>query len=231
VGCVSTRETVRLAQKAEAEEVDFLLVATPYYIRPSAEELREHYAEVCRAVALPVLAVSDSEHAGSELTPLVVRHLAHRCENFAGLVDSSGNLDAVPELVALSGERPFVVLAGRDDLILPALELGCSGAVSAGASVAPRLYVELYRDFEKGEVHRAARLQAIAESLHMALGLHTFPSAIKEAARLAGLPAGCCRRPVGPVPAEIRRQLSSVLDRLRQEELLSAPQASMHGAG
>jgi dihydrodipicolinate synthase/N-acetylneuraminate lyase len=37
---------------------------------------------------------------------------------------------------------------------------------------------------------------------------------------MIGLPAGPCRRPVGPMPAEARQKLAEVLDRLREEHYL-----------
>ena len=228
VGCVSTRETVRLAEKAEAEGIDYAVVITPYYLKPSADELKEHYADVCRAVRIPVLAYNIPERTGVELTPLILKHLAHRCENFVGLKDSGGKLDQIPELVAIGQERPFSVFVGRDHLILPALKLGCAGAVTACANVAPRLFVDLLKAFQEGKAEEAARLQGLAEPIRQAFGLHTFPSVIKEAMNMMGLSAGPCRRPVGPMPAEARRKLAAILDKLREEKYLPPIQASVH---
>ena len=38
--------------------------------------------------------------------------------------------------------------------------------------------------------------------------------------RLIGLPAGPCRRPVGPMPPDARQKLAEVLDRLREARYL-----------
>jgi len=100
-------------------------------------------------------------------------------------------------------------------MILPALKLGCVGAVSACSNVAPRLFVDLYRAFRGGDAGEAARLQDLVNPLRMAFGLHTFPSVIKVAMEMAGLPAGPCRKPVGPMPPQARADLSRVMDRLR----------------
>jgi 4-hydroxy-tetrahydrodipicolinate synthase len=231
VGCISTRDTVRLAEKAEVEGIDYAVVVTPYYLRPSAEELRDHYAEVCRAVRIPVLAYNVPERTGVELTPLIVRHLAHRFENFVGIKDSSGKLDAIPELVAIGQEKPFSVMIGRDHLILEALKLGCAGAVASCANVVPRLFADLFRAFEEGRMEEAARLQGLADPLRHSFALHTFPAVIKEAMDMIGYPAGHCRRPVGPMPAAARRKLAEVLETLREAGYLSAAEASLPQAG
>ncbi|HWQ54933.1 MAG TPA: 4-hydroxy-tetrahydrodipicolinate synthase [Bryobacteraceae bacterium] len=229
VGCVTTRETVKLAQQAEAEGIDFAVVVTPYYIRPSADELVDHYLEVCRAVRIPVLAYNIPERTGVDLTPGVVARIAAACENFAGLKDSSGDLARISELTALSAERPFSIFIGRDHMILPALKLGCAGAVTACANVAPRLFVDLYRAFRNGDEETAVRLQALVDPLRQAFGLHTFPSVIKEAMRIIGYPAGPCRKPVGPMPQEAREKLRVVLGALREEGYLPQP-AKVTGA-
>ena len=222
VGCVTTRQTVQLAQQAEAEGVDYLVVITPYYVKPTADELVDHYAEICRAVRLPVLAYNIPERTGVELAPATLARIAGQCENFVGLKDSSGKLELLPELVALG----IAIFIGRDHMILPALQGGCAGAVTACANVAPRLFVDLYDAFRAGELERAARLQSLVDPLRQSFALHTFPSVVKEAMAMAGFPAGPCRKPVGPMPAAARQQLATVLQQLREAGYLPQSHAS-----
>jgi 4-hydroxy-tetrahydrodipicolinate synthase len=214
VGAVSTREAVRLAQCGEAEGLDYAVVITPYYLRPSPTELVQHYCDVCRAVRIPVLAYNIPERTGVELSVESLRRIAHQCENFIGLKDSSGRLDQIPELVAIGGERPFSVFVGRDHLILDALDLGAAGAVTACANVAPRAFVDLCRAHREGHRQEAVRLQELVRPLREAFALHTFPSVMKAAMEMIGLPAGPCRRPVGTMPADARVSLASVLEDL-----------------
>jgi 4-hydroxy-tetrahydrodipicolinate synthase len=214
VGAVSTRETVRLAQRGEAEGIDYAVVITPYYLRPSQDELVQHYCDVCRAVRIPVLAYNIPERTGVELTVETLRRIAHLCENFAGLKDSTGKLDQIPELAAIGLDRPFSVFVGRDHLILEALERGATGAVTACANVAPRAFVDLYSAFSEGRLDDAARLQELVKPLREAFTLHTFPSVMKAAMEMIGLPAGPCRRPVGSMPPEARARLIPVLEAL-----------------
>lgn len=211
IGAVTTRQTVDLAQKAEGDGADYLVAITPYYIRPSADELVEHYVELCRSVAAPVLAYNIPERTGVELNPKILERIAAPCENFVGLKDSSGKLD----LISAYREARLKVFVGRDHMILDGLKLGAVGAVSACANVAPRAFVELYEAFQAGDRERAAHLQAAVEPLRRAFGLGTFPAVVKEAMNLAGLGGGVCRRPVGPLTAPAREQLARVVDDLR----------------
>jgi len=222
VGCVTTQESVRLAQRAEADGVDAVVVVTPYYIRPSADELVDHYTEICQSVRIPVLAYTVPDRTGVELTPSILTRLASICENFAGLKDSSGKLDAIPEYLA-AGLKVFI---GRDHLILEALRRGAVGAVTACANVAPRAFVDLYRAFVAREMELAEKLQAMIIPLREAFALGTFPAVVKEAMEMAGLHAGRCRRPVGQLSVEARYKLLQALDGLRSRGYVGSETAA-----
>jgi 4-hydroxy-tetrahydrodipicolinate synthase len=214
IGCVTTRDTIKLAQQAQADGLDYIAVITPWYLRPSPEELAEHYIEVCRAVRLPVLAYNFPQHGGIELDAATVAHIANRCENFVGLKDSSGRLEQALEYRNCAPGRNLLVFVGFDTLITAAFDGGCAGSVSGTANVAPKLYAELYRALREGRREDAARHQAIIADLFTIHALHTFPAAVKEALRMIGMPAGACRRPVGPMPPEALEELGRVLERI-----------------
>jgi 4-hydroxy-tetrahydrodipicolinate synthase len=165
------------------------------------------------------MAYNIPERTGVELTLEILQRIAAACDNFAGLKDSSGKLEAIPGYVGAG----LAVFIGRDHLILEGLKRGCVGAVAACANVAPRAFVRLYQAFQAGDMANAARLQALVEPLRRAFALGTFPSVVKEAMELIGLKVGRCRRPVGPLPAEARHKLMEVLETLRAEGYLAAP--------
>ncbi len=220
VGCVTTRETIHLAQAAQAEGIDVLAVITPYFVKASQGELAEHYTDVCRAVRIPVLAYNFPQHGGSELLPETVARIALRCENLAGVKDSGGQLaQAIAYRDAVRG-RDFAVFVGPERLLLPALANGLAGAVCGCANIAPELFVHLYRAYQEGKMDEAARLQTRASELAELVSLHTFPGIIKEAMALSGVPAGACRKPVGPMPPACREKVSQLLAKLEKEGLL-----------
>jgi 4-hydroxy-tetrahydrodipicolinate synthase len=203
--------------------VDVVVAVTPYYLKPTPEELVEHYVEVCRAVHLPMMAYNFPWHGGVELLPETLAQVAARCENLVGIKDSSGKLETAVSFRNCVPGRELAVFVGGDHLITSALQRGCAGALTGCVNVAPRLFVELYRAFVDGRISEAERLQSFASELGEAHGLHTFPSVMKEAMRMAGMPAGVCRRPVGPVPEWARQRLSRIVGRLTDEGFLPQP--------
>jgi len=216
VGAITTQQTVRLAQKAEEDGVDYLVVVTPYYLRPSADELVEHYSAVCASVRIPLFAYNIPERTGVELTPDILRRVAQAHSNFVGLKDSGGKVELIPEW-RRAGLQVFM---GRDHMILDGLRMGAAGAVTACANVIPRAFVDLYNAYQAGDLEEAGRLQRLVEPLRQAFTLGTFPAVVKEAMIMAGMNAGRCRRPVGPLSAEARSKLSAVLGKLREARYL-----------
>jgi 4-hydroxy-tetrahydrodipicolinate synthase len=231
VGATTTQQTIRLGQAAQADGVDVLVVVTPYYSHPTQEELEEHYVAVCRAVRAPVLAYNFPHHGGVELLPETFGRIAARCENLVGIKDSSGKLEqtvaykaAPPSAGGQAGRpTPLAVFMGNEPLILEALRRECAGTVSAYANVAPRLFTDLYRAFREGRNEEAERLQGLVTALAGTVSLHTFPSVIKEAMRLAGRPTGLCRRPIGPVPPAASKRIEAAVAALKQEGYTDEP--------
>jgi len=222
VGCVTTRETIRLAQFAQGEGVDVLAVITPYYARVSQDELFEHYWDVCRSVRSPVIGYNFPQHGGTGLLPETVGRIAAACENFVGIKDASGNLAQTAAYRTCAPGRELTVFVGPETMLLDALETGCDGAVSSSMNIAPKLFLDLYRAFRAGNREEAARLQPLATLLGESQSLHTFPGPAKAAMAMIGQPAGPCRKPILPMPEAARQKLASVIDRLREEGYIAA---------
>ena len=58
-GAVTTKESIELTRYAESAGSDAVSVITPYFIRPSEDELRTHFLRIAESVSIPdCLAVS-----------------------------------------------------------------------------------------------------------------------------------------------------------------------------
>jgi len=213
VGAMTTREAMALARHAESAGADALSAVTPFFVRPSQEELYRHYVALASAVGLPVLAYNNPGRTGVNLLPTTVVRLAHDVPNFVGIKDSSGDLTQFVEYIRLcpSGFQAFM---GRDSLIFAGLAHGAAGAVAATANVVPELAVSIYDAVEARDFVRGHELQRLLLPLRQAFDLGSFPAVVKEAMQIIGLPAGPTRRPVGPLSEEARARLREVLEQV-----------------
>jgi len=212
VGPITTAESVALARHAEAVGCDAVSAITPFFLKPSQEELFVHYRTICSAVRLPVLAYNIPERTGGvSLSVATVSRLAREVPNFAGIKDSTGDLSNAAELMQASPSG-FRVFMGRDTLIFGALLYGCAGAVAATANVAPALGVGIYDAFMAGDLPKARQLQARLAPVRRLFTVGSHPLGLKEAmVQLGMIECGRCRRPTLDITPAQKSEVTAIL--------------------
>ena len=210
-GSMSTQETIALTKDAADVGADAALVVTPFYYKLSNEEICQHYKTLSEAVDLPIVVYSVPKFTGISLEPAFIRRLAVENKKVIGVKDSSGNFGAITETIRLT-DKKFSVMAGTADIVLPTLSAGGKGAVVAVANVFPALCSQLYKAFEDGRYEEAAKLQNIVSFANEVL-VKKFNqlSAIKEAMKMKGFPAGYPRRPALPLTEAEKKTLEASL--------------------
>jgi 4-hydroxy-tetrahydrodipicolinate synthase len=211
-GAPSTAQAIRLGQAAERAGVDAITVLTPYFIKPTQQELLDHYKDIASAVSLPVMLYTNPGYTAINLDLETVQALA-AIDNIVGIKDSSGDLGITINLVEHT-PADFSVIVGNDGLIFDTLAAGGQGAIAATANVVPRLVSGIYDDMQRGAEEAAQDKQALLAELRGTFSLGTFPVVVKEAMKILGICSGRCRRPVAPLSADARSRLQQVIDRL-----------------
>lgn len=197
VGHHSTERTVELAQEAVAGGADGLLVVTPYYNRPQRAGLVAHYAAVAEAVpGVPVIAYNVPARTGSNLTPEVLQRL-WAVPGLLAIKESSGDLRQIARACREAPPGRFV-LAGDDDLALPAIAVGARGLVSVCGNVAPAHAADLVSAALADDWDRARAVAAQLAPLVTALFTETNPVPVKAALACLGLATGMVRPPLAP---------------------------------
>lgn len=209
-GAESTREAIRLTRMAEKERVDGVSVITPYFVSPSQQEIFDHYRKIAEATSLPVILYNNpSTCGGLKIDVETVARLAE-VPNILGVKDSSGDLQNTNEYIRVVPER-FAVLQGRDTLIYQALLWGARGAVPATANVAPRILVDIFESFQRGDHTAAMAAQKKLNPVRLSLGLGTAPGGVKQALALMGMSIGPSRSPVNALSPEKLAKMKGIL--------------------
>lgn len=209
-GAETTREAVRLTRMAEKEGVDGVSVITPYFISPSQAEIADHYRRIAENTSLPVVLYNNPATCGGvKIDVDTVARLAE-VKNILGIKDSSGDLQNTNEYIRVVPER-FSVMQGRDTLIFQALLMGARGAVPATGNIAPRLIVEIYEAYQRGDLAASKAAQLKLNPVRLALNLGTAPGGVKAALQVLGKPIGPCRSPVAPLTADKMDKMRAAL--------------------
>jgi len=198
-GSVATRETIEQTRNAKNSGAQAALITTPWFFRPTEEELYRHYAAVLSAVDLPVILYNVPKFTGYSISPKTIARVSEDYSGLVGVKDSSGSPGNMAEIIRLCGDR-VACLSGAADMFLPALGLGGWGAVLAIANVVPGTCVELHKAFRKNDIATAGKRQRTASHVNNVL-VATFPqvAAIKGALNRMGYRAGIPRQPLLPL--------------------------------
>src|SRR2546422_3154789 len=210
-GAETTRETVRLTRLAEKEGADGVSIITPYFISPNQQEIFDHYRRIAESTSLPVILYNNpSTCGGLKIDVDTVARLA-QVPNIRGIKDSSGDLQNTNEYMRVVPDR-FTVLQGRDTLIYQALIFGARGAVPATANVAPRILVDIYESFMRGDHAAAKAAQLRLNPVRLSLALGTAPGGVKAALALMGMSIGPSRSPIAPLPPDKQQKMKTALE-------------------
>ena len=218
-GASSTDTAIRLARHAEDVGANAVLTVAPYFLRPADKGLYQHFYELSRAVDIPIVLYNIPQCTGGFLSREVVEDLAELA-NVRALKDSSGHLPYMLELLDFVGDR-LAILCGHDEVVLPALASGASGAILASANIIPDLWVELFKAIRAGQLEKARELQLKVQKLARIIVRHGGPLAVKAALKMMGLRAGRARRPLrsgGSLSWEVREELRLELEKLGRIE-------------
>lgn len=193
-GSYNTAESVELTKEAEKTGVDGFLFVAPYYNKPSQEGLYRHFKELAGATSLPAIIYNIPSRTGVNISVDTMVRLAG-IENLVGVKESSGNLAQVSEIHEKT-PSDFMIYSGDDGLTLPVLSVGGIGIISVAGHIAGRKIKEMVTAYERGEVGKAAEINANLGPLFRTLFINTNPIMVKTACNLLGLKVGGLRLPL-----------------------------------
>lgn len=159
-GAIATTEIVELAKAARDAGADAALVVKPYYVRPTAAGLRDHFLTAAQTLeTFPFLLYNFPKLMGQEIPVEVVADLTRKADNVVGMKDSSGQLPYTLSVIEATPSR-FNVLVGHGALLLPAIAMGAAGAILAAANLVPHAYRAMYEAAQANDWQHARDLQS-----------------------------------------------------------------------
>ncbi|PYI57301.1 4-hydroxy-tetrahydrodipicolinate synthase [Paenibacillus flagellatus] len=207
-GSNDTRTAVMLTKRARQLGADGALVVTPYYNRPSAAGVLEHYKRVGDA-GLPIVAYHIPYRTGLELTPDDIAAVLE-LEAVAGIKESSGG---IRHFIELGGRTEKALLCGDDLYFFAALCCGAAGGMLASAHVRTHRFVKTYESFAKGRWTEAKAAFDELVPLIRLLFAEPNPAPVKTALQLGGLiRSDAVRLPMTRTGEALRGKLEALLN-------------------
>lgn len=216
-GSARIDEAVELAEFAAGLNVDGLASVPPFFYNYDLESLKEYYGAIAGAApGLPLYVYNFPAAAKNDITPDILVELRKAVPAIAGIKDTSQDYCRFIEYVDRMGPD-FCVMMGSDAMVLGALVIGGSGAVSAAAASFPELMVDIYNAWLNQDLEKARRLQLIASRLRLIFGKTPVQARRKAALQLRGFKSQAVMSPGRTLTdaefTELKQQLEQLEER------------------
>ena len=175
-GLNSLGETINLMKVAMTLNFNKFLIMPPAFYNYVDDDVINFYSKIVEAIPECEIVLYNFEKlCGYKFSIECVQELVKRFpEQIIGVKDSSYNLFENLKL------ENFSVLPGSESKLFKALELGCSGIITATCNVTSQLARKVYDDFLVGRDQTANQklcdIRNLFEKYNLISGLHTFYS-------------------------------------------------------
>jgi 4-hydroxy-tetrahydrodipicolinate synthase len=189
----STRETFEFTKEVHDMGADAALVAAPYFMPPSFNEVYEHY-EKLNEIGIPLILYNIPQCTGTHFRWWTAEGLA-KLDNVVAIKDTSGDMPFLEAMLEkVRGE--VAILVGHDEIVTAALGAGVDGAILSSGNIIPDIWQEIYQAVQKRDLDTARRLQAQNQKLVRIVARTGATQAAKEGLKMMGYDAGNSRKPI-----------------------------------
>ncbi|MCK5318350.1 MAG: 4-hydroxy-tetrahydrodipicolinate synthase [Anaerolineales bacterium] len=192
-GETGTKLVIDATKAATNIGADAAIIVTPYYLKPKAKGLYDHYYTIAEKTDIPLVLYNIPACTGVELPWTVVEDLVD-IENFVAIKDSSGDYKYFSALLEKVSDK-ISVLIGWDENVLGALAGGAAGCILGSANVIPKIWLEIYDHVENNRLKEAQSLQKKVQKLARML-INSGALGVKECLNMMGIPVGTTRKPI-----------------------------------
>jgi dihydrodipicolinate synthase/N-acetylneuraminate lyase len=217
-----TSDTIELSKAAEKAGADGVMIVTPWYVSPNEDELYRHYAAVREAISIPIMLYHNPYFSTTLLT-----------DKFMAKLFNDGVIDAVKERQAdvfrqqnlryLTNEN-FNIFYGFDFCAYESLSSYADGWVCGTGNLFPAENKKLFTLIKEGKLDEAKdynlkKLRPYLD-LYMTGTDKGYPcpwlSLTKEGLEMMGIHVGVARKPMLPLPDDVKQRLAKVLKEYRK---------------
>jgi 4-hydroxy-tetrahydrodipicolinate synthase len=192
-GETGTKMVIDATKAATDIGADAAIIVTPYYLKPKAKGLYDHYFTIAEKTDIPIVLYNIPPCTGVELPWTVVEDLVD-IENFVAIKDSSGDYKYFSALLEKVSDK-ISVLIGWDENVLGALAGGAAGCILGSANVIPKIWLEIYDHVKNNRLQEAQTLQKKVQKLARML-INAGALGVKECLNLMDIPVGTTRQPI-----------------------------------
>lgn len=161
----SIEGAIEIALHAKKEGADALVVAPPYYLPISDQEMVQYLENLVPALPLPFMLYNMPSCTKLNMNIDIVKRAKEL--GAIGIKDSSGDLSFLYTMIEEFKNDPLFSIITGTELFLPETIMnGGHGAVAGGANFFPRLFVDIYDAMVAGDYGKVKLLRKDVLKIH-----------------------------------------------------------------
>ena len=178
-GSNNLHHTISATIRAQEWGVDYALIITPYYNRPTQNGLYQYFKAIAENTAIPIVIYNVPGRTGVNINAETTIKLANEFTNIVGIKEASGDLIQLSRIVK-STDKDFSVMSGEDALNLPIMSCGGDGVISVTANILPRKLHDLVALCSNQNYADALKIHQELIEINETLFIETNPIPVKE---------------------------------------------------
>lgn len=214
IGGNHTQEIIHCMETYPLDKVLAILSVSPYYSKPSAEGLYQHYKAISAASPKPIILYNVPSRTGRNIPAEVTLRLAKDCENIVAIKEASGDMMQCMQIIKNKPDD-FTVVSGDDMLAMSQIACGMEGVISVAANYMPQdmskmIHAALENRFDMARTIHFAMMKAFE-----LMFAENNPAGVKAFLSIAGLCNNHLRLPVVPVGESLMKQIKEYIKMYR----------------
>lgn len=201
-GTNDTKQTIQLCLKAQAYDIQGLLIVTPYYNKPSQEGLYQHFKAISDAVFKDIMVYNVPSRTGIEISYETLRRLIMECPNIKSLKHASHAFDIVQKIHEEFPE--FEIYSGEDGSFEEGKQMGMCGLISVMSHYNMKEIIAYEQNPDK------QTLEKLYETAYYTF-MESSPAPIKYMLFKQGLCDNVLRLPLCPISKETAQKIDEYM--------------------
>ncbi|MFL0161773.1 4-hydroxy-tetrahydrodipicolinate synthase [Aquirufa salirivi] len=210
-----TENLMAQIKQTSFDGIDAILSVCPYYNKPSARGVIQHYRAVADTSPVPVILYNIPGRTGINLSPETILTLAEH-PNIIGVKEASCVIEQCMEIAAHKPAN-FLLISGDDVQAVPIISVGGVGVMSVIANAFPQQFTQMIHAALAGDFAEARKSLGSFLAIDPYLYEEGNPVGVKKILALKGMIQAQVRMPL----AEASEELGVKLNRIIQQENLS----------
>lgn len=208
----NTRQVLDMIKSFRFDGIEAILVASPYYNKPSQTGLFQHFIAIAETCPVPVILYNVPSRTAVNISAETSLRLAEH-PNIIGTKEASGDFNQIMQILK---HRPshFRVLSGDDMITLPMIACGSDGVISVISNAFPGIFAAMVDSALEGNFKDAKFHNDLLLDVHKWLYIEGNPVGIKAALQILGWCEDQVRLPLWPLSSQNKQHLREAIRHL-----------------